>query len=438
MTRSCLFHECYLPASMVSCSKLGVVPAVSCSGCKSFELKRPRMPQRELKARPVARSACRHLGSQRRCCGELFICRKHKIDCIRNGTAVAPVLSCETCPDYVAADAGLTADETAAIWPPCRRDADNDTRVGFIAASYLAMGGTETFHQSLIPRLKDCVQVVGFVATSIHGGDGGKLGVPFSTGLQAARRLAAHCDVVVAWGIEGLATLLPADRPRVIAVHHSDLSSDWSNEQIVSQLDMIDEIICVNEGAAAQLQSCGKPVHHISNAIDPIRITPSGEQSRLREKHSIPAESKLVLFGHRLSPEKRPLLAVEIAKQLPPDWTMVIAGDGPELDVVKASAGNSDRVRIVGRCESLADWLAVSSCFLSLSTFEGFGLSVGEAVAAGVPTISTATGIATGLATTLPIDATPAEWAEAIVNAKRLVQPEVILDQKQDNTLMDY
>jgi glycosyltransferase involved in cell wall biosynthesis len=107
---------------------------------------------------------------------------------------------------------------------------------------------------------------------------------------------------------------------------------------------------------------------------------------------------------------------------------MVIVGDGPERQAVEAAARGCDRVRIVGQVDSLADWLAVSSCFLSLSTFEGFGLAVGEALAAGLPTVSTATGIAPGLATTLQTDASAAEWAAAITTAKPLVQPEVILE----------
>jgi len=113
---------------------------------------------------------------------------------------------------------------------------------------------------------------------------------------------------------------------------------------------------------------------------------------------------------------------------LPENWTMVIAGEGQERPAVEAVAAGCNRVRVVGACDSLADWLSVSDRFLSLSKEEGFGLSIAEAMAAGVPTVSTPTGIAPGLATTLPTNSTTAEWADAIVSATALVKPEVIAE----------
>jgi glycosyltransferase involved in cell wall biosynthesis len=301
--------------------------------------------------------------------------------------------------------------------------------VGFIAISYLLAGGTETFHRSLIPRLKNVVDIVGFVATTVIGGDGSKLAVPYHTGVEAAIKLASDCDVLVIWGIDDIAHILQHNRPRIIAVHHGDWASVWSNYSILKQTDVIDDVVCVNADTASRLSECVKNVYFIPNAIDPDRITPSGNQSDLRSLFGISPDSKIVLFGHRLSHEKRPRLAVEIAQHLPDDWVMVIAGDGPERSAVEAAAAEGcNRVRIVGSCDSLADWLQLSDCFLSLATEEGFGLSVGEAMAAGVPTVSTPAGIAPGLATTMPTDSTAAEWAEAIVNSKVLVQPKVILE----------
>ena len=331
-----------------------------------------------------------------------------------------------------AIDADLLTDpehfDLAQMWPARIRWTERAPRVGFLSVAYTKIGGTETHHQTLLPRLKYRVDVAGFVASGFPGGDGRKLEVPYATGVPAAKQLAAHCDVLVVWGIADLKAILPTNRPKVIAVHHADSSSGWSNDLILKQLDMIDEIVCVNEATAAKLAATGKPTHYIPNAIDPKRIVPSGQQHALRSLHNISADSRIVLFGHRLSDEKRPELAVEIARLLPAGWVMAIVGDGPLKHDVKRAAADCDRVRLVGACESLADWLAISDCFLSLSTFEGFGLSVAEALAAGVPVVSTATGIAPGLATTLPTFATPAEWAKAIQTAEVKAWPAIILD----------
>ena len=41
---------------------------------------------------------CIHLGSKRRCCDALYICRETPgTDCVLRGPAVAPVRSCEVC-----------------------------------------------------------------------------------------------------------------------------------------------------------------------------------------------------------------------------------------------------------------------------------------------------------------------------------------------------
>lgn len=302
-------------------------------------------------------------------------------------------------------------------------------RVAWLSAAYLPFGGTETFHRTLLPRLRDLVNISGFVAAGQFGGDGRKLQVPYATGIEAAQQLAASADIVVTWGIDNLFQILPENRPKVIAVHHADLSSDWSNQTILKQLDLIDETVCVNSDVANQLAAAGKPAHYIPNAIDPKRIIPTGRQHELCEEFNIQPGSKIVLFGHRISPEKRPLLAVAVAKYLPRNWVMIIAGDGPERRTVEAMAAGCEKIRVVGEFETLADWLALSDCFLSLATFEGFGLAVGESLLAGVPTVSTPTGIAPGRATTLPAESTGEEWANAIVNATAVVNREQIAEQ---------
>jgi len=386
---------------------------------------------------------CVHRGSQRKtCCGapDMWICKELKTDCVSDESAAKRLIGMVATPEASAIKVCSTCHHRKDPEPPVVPWPARTTishRVGFLSTAYMTIGGTETFHRSLLPRLKSAVDVAGFVATAYHNGDGSKLQVPYATGVESAKRLAAHCDTVVVWGIHNLASIMPANRPHVIAVHHADWSSEWNNNLILSQLDLIDEIICVNKDTSEKLAACGKPTHYIPNAIDPIRIAASGQQSALRELHSIPIDSKIVLFGHRLSLEKRPELAVEIARSLPEDWVMVIAGDGEELNSVISLAAGCDNVRIIGAVESLADWLSISDCFLSLSTFEGFGLSIGEAMAAGLPTVSTHAGIAPGLATTLPTDSTAKEWADAVVKATPIITPAEILERFSVQRMVD-
>lgn len=341
-------------------------------------------------------------------------------------------LRLDTAAVVAAIDADLSAEPThfepAKLWPPKGRHVCKAASVGFLSVAYLPIGGTETHHRTLLPRLRKVVDVAGFVSTAFSGGDGSLLQVPYASGEQAATQLAAHCNVLIVWGISTLKAILPTHRPRVIAVHHADSSSGWSNDLILQQLDTIDEVVCVNESTAKKIAECGKRTHFVPNAIDPQRIIPTGQQHALRAEHNIPADANIVLFGHRLSGEKRPEFAVEIARRLPSGWVMVIVGGGPMRHAIERDAADCDQVRVVGPCESLADWLSISDRFLSLSTFEGFGLSVAEALAAGVPTVSTATGIAPGLATTVPTFASADDWSEAIVSAEARVAPQVVLD----------
>jgi hypothetical protein len=290
-------------------------------------------------------------------------------------------------------------------------------KVLFLSTAYQNIGGTETFHRTLLPRLRHCKNIIGFVATGAYNGDGSLLKVPYFTGVEAARRLATEADVIVTWGIDSLANILPSDRPKVISVHHSDWSSDWSNNLQLNQLDLIDAIVCVNADVAKRLQSIGKHVCYIANAVDPERLKPSQDAAKLREQYNIQSDAKIVLFAHRLSPEKQPLKALEISKHLPADWIMVMAGDGVLMEDCKRLAG--DKVRIVGAVDSIADWLSVSQRFLSLSNMDGYGLSVAESLAAGVPVVSTPVGVAVGNCLTLPSAASNQEWAKAIESEQR-------------------
>ena len=70
-------------------------------------------------------------------------------------------------------------------------------------------------------------------------------------------------------------------------------------------------------------------------------------------------------------------------------------GDGPERSTAEDLArelGVCEEVRFVGKQEQMEDILAIADLFLLTSEYESFGLAALEAMAAGVPVISTNAG----------------------------------------------
>lgn len=75
------------------------------------------------------------------------------------------------------------------------------------------------------------------------------------------------------------------------------------------------------------------------------------------------------------------------------DARLVLVGDGPERDHVEAilrEAGVADRAALVGYRENPFPYVASGSVFVLPSRSEGFGYVVAEALALGVPIVSTA------------------------------------------------
>jgi L-malate glycosyltransferase len=77
----------------------------------------------------------------------------------------------------------------------------------------------------------------------------------------------------------------------------------------------------------------------------------------------------------------------EVHKELPSK--LLFVGDGPELS---RSLGVCDDVRFVGKQEQMEDILAIADLFLLTSDYESFGLAALEAMASGVPVVSTNAG----------------------------------------------
>lgn len=83
----------------------------------------------------------------------------------------------------------------------------------------------------------------------------------------------------------------------------------------------------------------------------------------------------------------------EVQKTIPSK--LLFVGDGPERPAAEElcrSLGICDEVRFVGKQEQMEDILAIGDLFLLPSEYESFGLAALEAMAAGMPVVSTNVG----------------------------------------------
>lgn len=145
-----------------------------------------------------------------------------------------------------------------------------------------------------------------------------------------------------------------------------------------------------------QLTDYGPPVVSIPNGVTPIVVS-AGAVERLRARAQIDADDEVVMFLGRLHPIKRlDLLAEAFAAvhRARPRARLVIAGPdegGYRRHIEHLFAPVADATRWLGAVDSETIWalFAASRTLVQCSDSESFGMSVAEALTAGIPAIVT-------------------------------------------------
>lgn len=136
-----------------------------------------------------------------------------------------------------------------------------------------------------------------------------------------------------------------------------------------------------------------RQVEVVPNFVDTARFRP-GDRKPWTQRAD---EERLLVHASNFRPVKRIADVVRafaaIQREVPA--RLLLVGDGPDREhalAVAADLGCQERVEHVGMQDDLERTLAQADLFLSASETESFGLSMLEAMACGVPCVSTAVG----------------------------------------------
>lgn len=163
----------------------------------------------------------------------------------------------------------------------------------------------------------------------------------------------------------------------------------------------------------------------LNNAIDAGRYAfDPAVRGEVRHELDLPADALVVGHVGRFDPQKNHRFLVEIFEKMPEDARLLLVGDGvlrPDVEQQAEALGIRDRVLFTGVRTDVDRLLQAMDVFLMPSLFEGLPVSIVEAQAAGLPClISDKVPIEckkTELVTQIPLEASPAEWAEAVLSA---------------------
>ncbi|CAN0618267.1 GalNAc-alpha-(1-_4)-GalNAc-alpha-(1-_3)-diNAcBac-PP-undecaprenol alpha-1,4-N-acetyl-D-galactosaminyltransferase [Burkholderia multivorans] len=154
-----------------------------------------------------------------------------------------------------------------------------------------------------------------------------------------------------------------------------------------------DQVVALTRETGAWLeQHCRcKRVKVIPNAVSlPIPVI----EPVLETGPIVAADRRMLLAVGRLVETKGFDRLIDAFAQIAadvPQWDLVILGDGREHDALQsrlASAGLTGRVLLPGRAGNVADWYARADLYVMSSRFEGFPMTLTEAMASGCPAVS--------------------------------------------------
>ena len=133
----------------------------------------------------------------------------------------------------------------------------------------------------------------------------------------------------------------------------------------------------------------------LGNPVDVTRFRPATPDERRRKRHELGVAENQALVGciGRLCRQKGQDVLLdrwpEVAAALP-EAVLVLVGDGPDRDRLEAKAGPG--IRLLGNRTDVAELLRALDVVVLPSRWEGMALTMLEAMATGLPVVTTDVG----------------------------------------------
>ncbi len=190
--------------------------------------------------------------------------------------------------------------------------------------------------------------------------------------------------------------------PVITTLHGTDITlvgKDKTYAPVVAfSINQSDAITAVSQNLCEETYrtfKIEKHIHVIHNFVDVERFTRKPIDAF--KKVIAPEGERVLLHASNFRKIKRVQDVVKIfdnvLKEIPSK--LLFVGDGPEratAEELSRDLGICDQIRFVGKQEQMEDILAIADLFLLTSEYESFGLAALEAMAAGVPVVSTNAG----------------------------------------------
>ncbi len=178
--------------------------------------------------------------------------------------------------------------------------------------------------------------------------------------------------------------------------------------------ERVDRYIAISDEIRSKLIAQGidpARIVGISNGINMEKFVPASPQvrARLRGALRLPGDGLLLIYTGRLAVSKGVMLLMDVwgaVAQRHPDAHLLLVGTGAgSLDDCESEVrgyvqahGLEHRVTFAGNVDNVEQHLQASDIFVFPSFYEGFGLSILEAMAVGLPMVCTRVGVAADIA----------------------------------------